>query len=125
MSRFKKGERVRVVIEGEVNTYSKGGGLYEAIYVTTGNGYECHYVLLGIAGSPKGTVSVERLDPAGWPPQVGDIWEADGREYCVQKWPLGAKVRVSSFDAPDTYWYAIELEGFKALNPVLVRRRGQ
>jgi hypothetical protein len=120
MGRFKKGERVRVVIEGSVKTYNEAGGV-EALYVTTGNGIDTHYVHLGIAGSPMGTVSVESLDPANWPPQVGDIWEAEGREWFAQS----SLSRGVVLRGEDTGYAALELDRFKGLNPVLVRRRGQ
>jgi hypothetical protein len=129
MSRFTKGQRVRVEIEGTVASYHEGGGRHEGMYVTTGNGEQCHYVRLGVAGSPKGTVSVTLLDPPDWPPQVGDIWESEGREYCVRGSNIREGVIIEPFNVanPGPRWqYANELlDDFKGLNPVLVRRRGQ
>ena len=73
-------------------------------------------------------------DPANWPPQVGDVWEADGLDWYVRQYQgrAGSMV-VEPFDKdnhPDiTYSYSDiypshgQLEDFVNLEPTLVRRR--
>jgi hypothetical protein len=112
---FTKGQRVKVELRGEIVDIH---GKSELTYVVkTGSGNVWVY--------PNTAPTITMLDPENWPPQVGDIWEADGREYYVRWNGSTKRPAVASFDNTDTYWYAEGLEGFRKLSPVLMRRRGQ
>jgi hypothetical protein len=121
MSEFKEGQRVRVEFEGVIkDTYS-----HNACAKIVDSGAEevgwYHYVYLNSPG-----VKVTLADPESWPPRVGDIWEAGGREwYTRQNMACGDEIIVGTFDRPSQDYYQRDLGDFKALNPVLVRRRGQ
>lgn len=60
-------------------------------------------------------------EPENWPPQAGDIWEADGKEWACMTTPDGSGSDML-FQVDDYKTYGPET--FKALNPTLVRRRG-
>lgn len=76
------------------------------------------------------------LDPENWPPQVGDIWEADGKEYVAHANAIDptsvvvCPIERSSSIGP---WWddkGPQADGslfgnFKALGPTLVRRRNR
>ena len=126
MTEYKRGQRVRVEVEGVIDwTLSDG-----RIRLRQPSGF-ADYVRVT---APDAKVTV--LDPPDWPPQVGDIWEADGMEYHAEEWhrdpydPVTLVLQPSSH-RPDTWAYSNDscyeknLDDFKALNPVLVRRRGQ
>lgn len=80
-----------------------------------------HYVWID-AGSPLVTVT----EPTDWEkygrPQIGDIWEAEGKEYAALSAfrPDDGNVILHGVDNVIIY----EVSEFKALNPRLVRRRG-
>lgn len=114
--KYKKGQRVKVELEGEIRNPDSYNG---CAWIVAGDGEYSHYVYLD---SSTAGVKVTLADPEDWPPQVGDIWEADGKEWFVRK-NTDSRVRVV-FVSEDNDM-RVELENFKALNPVLVRRRGQ
>jgi hypothetical protein len=77
--------------------------------------------------------AVEKLNPVDWPPQVGDIWEADGLEYCAWSCTLNKygtmepyqSIALTPFDGTDLPSYVDYrgMEDFRHLNPKLIRRR--
>jgi hypothetical protein len=84
-----------------------------------------HYIYM----HPANTTVIELAEPASWPPQVGDVWEAGGVEYYVRMVTYNNTVIVAPFEfgsnAGRSYYEAgaNEFEQFKALKPKLVRRR--
>ena len=109
MQEFKAGQRIKVEYTGIIPESGKGTDarlLFEGVYLQV---------------RPLEDIKVTLADPKDWPPQMGDIWEANGREYYVQS-SLSRKVVVRP---DDTMHAQPSLESFKALNPVLVRRRGR
>lgn len=130
MSEFRKGQRVRVTIEGTITGTNRDGTEVAAIFVSTGagDGHTGHRVYTGIAGSPHGTVKIERLEPREYPPQVGDIWAVKSDLDPVVEWfaireygDQGGVVMVSEIPGMGN----MGPDSFRHLNPVLVRRRGQ
>lgn len=121
MNEFKEGQRVKVEYEG---TVAPCGGGMDAVIKSKDAPYDDRLYLLDLAG-----IKVTLLDPPDWPPRVGDIWEAEGREYYVCGSSVKGGVIIEPFNVtnPGSKWqYADELlDDFKALNPTLVRRRGQ
>jgi hypothetical protein len=116
MQEFKEGQRVKVEFEGVIlDTYSYDGCVKLLDDGAKEDGWN-HYVYLN---SPA--VKVTLADPKDWPPQVGDIWEAEGREYFIQE----SMSRGMVIRPDDTMHTALSVEGLKRLSPVLVRRRGQ
>lgn len=112
MTEFKAGQRVRVEWEGVVERQSS-----ETILVVQAS--EGHSLFI----DPTKDIKVTLLDPPGWPPRVGDIWEADGKEWFGWKsnaGTVGLKADNGYVRGSGNGW-----SDFKALNPVLVRRRGQ
>lgn len=71
--------------------------------------------------------------PAKWPPRIGDIWEANGAEYYARENTCSVgTVVLDRFDRDEDddseVFYEVnrgELDAFKALNPRLIRRRGE
>jgi hypothetical protein len=109
---FKVGDRVRVT--GTVTeAYYEG----QWLMVKFGNGYPGSINL-----SEKG-IDLENLgpaDPADWPPQVGDIWEADGVEYYVSGSIAEPVILIREANDITS---ACNSGFLKALNPRLIRRR--
>jgi hypothetical protein len=131
MTEFKRDQRVRVTIETKVERVYGDGRI--TFYVPpAGAG---RYLTVDTVDDTLG-VTVEVMDPPNWPPQVGDVWEADGLDFYVRQYQ-GARGRIAiepfERDSRPAVRYtdsvaAVErdsLDSFKALNPVLVRRRGQ
>ena len=126
MTEFTKGQHVKVKMEFEGTLVDPAGP--KAWWVVTPN---------PDTGVPSQRLmfecEMEVLEPAGWPPQLGDVWEAEGEEYYVRKYtmstPTPMPVVVQSFDKgpaySDAYGNPRNLPEFKALNPHLVRRRGE
>ena len=110
MTEYQKGQRVRVEVEGTISAVMADGSF--AIANVPGTRFKDDGLL-----NPK--VTVTPLDPPDWPPQVGDIWEADGEEWFAA-WSMGNLVMVPAGEG-----CSFILDEFKALQPVLVRRRGQ
>src|SRR5262249_9488841 len=95
----------------------------ECMAVIDKNGYT-HYIY------PRSSADTTKITVQNWPPQVGDIWEARGQEYYIREYTLGGGgVVIEPFTVPhcadSAGWEDARLDDFKALNPVLVRRRGQ
>jgi len=115
-SNYKVGDKITVTFTGKICEM----GSHDMCAKVTDDG-ECsfnHYVYLD---SPA--VEVTRADPANWPPQVGDIWEAEGQEYYVRssrRYHDG--VFIGSYAAENDYMN-YQLDKFKELNPKLIRRR--
>ena len=68
---------------------------------------------------------VTPLDPADWPPQMGDIWEIpkgalEGYEFFIRQDGAG-----KIFATPQDLGGLWDLDALKNYYPVLVRRRGQ
>lgn len=114
MSEYKEGQRIHVEFDGTV-TGQSGSIVYVTHDTEKMGGYEFEVH----------SDSVTLLDPAGWPPQVGDIWEAEGREYYVRKNEYShLEEKRQIVMVPDAGSW-VDLDDLKGLNPVLVRRRGQ
>lgn len=118
MERFSKGERVHVEYDGTVARDADD----EFVSIRDGDGLMHCY-------KTGGSVPITAADPESWPPQTGDIWEAELPPY------RGASERHEFFIrsrhgggiivTPDDGGGNWTLELFKRYNPVLVRRRGQ
>jgi hypothetical protein len=63
---------------------------------------------------------LEYAEPYSWPPQAGDIWEADGGEWAAMKNAAGGVTMVELLHYSKS---ARVVREFMDLNPVLVRRR--
>lgn len=109
MSEFKRGQRVHVEFDGVVTAEGNTG-----VYVKPDGKY------LGVGWVPD--VTVTPLEPPSWPPQVGDIWEADGREWFAR---INLDHKNKTVMVSEIGRLHFNLDTFKALNPALVRRRGQ
>jgi hypothetical protein len=117
MTDYKVGQRVHVEFEGVITDLESKDC---CLKVETAQGFN-HYVYVDKWDGPQADTGakVTLADPENWPPQVGDIWEAAGKEYfAVVGWGIVALVPAEDGRAQD-------LKPFKTLNPVLVRRRGQ
>jgi hypothetical protein len=121
MQRFKVGQRIHVEYNGTLA--AQGDGMKATIKVDNPP-YGDRLYLVNLT-----EVKITQADPKDWPPQVGDIWEADGREWYAREHSLDdLGIVVESFDHPNgkpSHYQRGTLADFKALNPVLVRRRGQ
>lgn len=111
MSEYKYGQRVRIEWEGVVERQSS-----ETILVVQAS--EGHSLFI----DPTKDIKITLLDPPGWPPQVGDIWEADGMEWFGRESIIPGKGVVM---IPADGLEVLEAGHFRPRNPVLVRRRGQ
>jgi hypothetical protein len=114
MSEFKAGQRVKV--EYEATIQSAGS---HSLYVCRDD--RASYWI----DPAKFKVTV--LDPPDWPPQVGDIWATKDGEKPVKEWFARhnrSDSRQIVMTAEDGKVF-FDLEPFKTLNPVLVRRRGE
>src|ERR1019366_10345025 len=112
---FVKGQRVHVEFDGVIDLPCTNSA-----YVTSGN--TTRWV------SHK---DITPLDPENWPPQVGDIWEAEGTEYYVREnrsRGLLDTIVVDRFAREGRVFSESRLNGtanlntFKSLSPTLVRR---
>jgi hypothetical protein len=116
MTEYRKGQRVKVEFEGTVACVFQDGihlGVYQDGAISMGSGIS---VLIP-------ATSITLLDPPDWPPQEGDIWEAEGREYFVRaNADYDCKDRTVQVREDGRLVY--RLDDFKALNPTPVRRRG-
>ena len=111
MTEFRKGQRVRVELEGEIAAIHEGSGNIllagqPAIWLNPGS-------LL----NPKVTVTL--LEPEGWPPQRGDIWATGDDEW------FASLRRGDMILIPDGNKGSVSELALKAMNPRLVRRRGE
>ena len=115
---FRPGQRVHVEFDAEVASKQP--------YTTLVHLYSNSGALLVVNAK-----DVTPLDPENWPPQIGDIWEANGREYFARShrgndlWLVldGFETREFYSDAPGYSTSHKTLDQFKALNPTLARRR--
>lgn len=57
--------------------------------------------------------------------QVGDIWEANGREYFAYASSWGFRLTLFPVDGTGISYFHDTLDEFAELNPRLVRRRGE
>lgn len=116
---FVKGDVAHVEFDGTVvNPDNDYDGFYNMVQIKDSDGLT-HFVYLN-------SNAIVRTGPAWWPPQAGDIWEADGGEYYVRNRSInGPSFVVCPFDAgAESTSYTDGLGEFKALNPTLIRRRG-
>jgi len=123
MTEFKIGQRVKVELEGTIVGLESHDG---CIKIWSDQEY-AHYVCVDrwSGGQIDTGAKVTLTGPENWPPQVGDIWEADGGEFVARK-SLAGRDYIVCIPVDDIHGhYAMETAPFKALNPVLVRRRGQ
>lgn len=130
--KYKTGTRVRVVIDGEVEgvahnlsavmRYDSSGAGFVKVRDQYGT-YHYIWVNDGLSGS------VELTGPANWPPRIGDVWALpDGTEYFVRRHAHDSDKLVLTSDLLTNakFFYdeiCGEFETFKALGPVLVRRK--
>lgn len=113
MTDFKKGDRVRVEFEGEVNIPRNTTG---RITIATTSGWLVHLPL-----ESESAIKITLVDPQNWPPQPGDIWEGDGKEWFART----PRIETMFLVPDDQSTAAYTADEFRELNPVLVRRRGQ
>jgi hypothetical protein len=120
------GTRVSVTFEATVVRGRAEGGMTSVLNAETGR---VNYV------DPS---QVTQLDPDHWPPQVGDIWEARGREYIIRhphSVSASSRARLRA-EANDPYLIVSPLDAdaptlhgrfdeLRAASPVLIRRRAQ
>jgi hypothetical protein len=111
---FVKGQRVHVEFDGTISRQIHEYG----IEVQTADDA---YMAINVA-------YITPLEPADWPPQLGDIWEVDGEEYYARE--NRAQVRrgeivIDRFGNPADSFVQGRFDDFKSLSPTLVRRRGQ
>jgi hypothetical protein len=117
---FKHGQRVHVEFDAVIDHVHYHGRLDEPQLVEVkreGNHYTNSVRL----------EDVTLAEPKDWPPEAGDIWEADGMEYFVRESRRNSgNLSVSSVSAEGNDYFSYEIgTHFKALDPKLVRRRGQ
>ena len=118
MSELKPGQRVKIEVEGVIP--EMGGGC-DASFVTSRHPEYGTFNSGRLYVKNLSNLKVAVLDPADWPPQAGDIWAADGQEWFARK---GADADLMMI--PEDRGFAPREAGrFLALNPALVRRRGQ
>jgi hypothetical protein len=117
------GQRVKVEFEGVVHITPEGERM---VYVNAGRDNYTAWV-------PVSTVT--QLDPDHWPPQVGDIWEADGHEYMIRDARSASATTRRNVGYDKGYLLVSPLDhaaptmrgrydDLKAANPKLIRRRG-
>lgn len=109
MGEFKAGQRVKVEYEGTVVVVHHEPKL--AYVIQRGGRNAWMY--------PEHS-TITLLDPADWPPQVGDIWEANGQEWFACRRHDDGALLIKPDDGGGMW----DTKTFKSLNPVLVRRRG-
>lgn len=114
MTKFTKGQRVKVEYEAKVWLSDLDG----VLELRTDD--DMFYY---INWRTEPSVTITPLGLADWPPQVGDIWEAGGKEWFARKDEYAPTGRELLMVAEIGTW--LEVDEVKALNPVLVRRRGQ
>lgn len=115
MEKFVKGQRVKATITGEIYRV-EGDGIYIQ------NNHTRLYL-----NPDYDTWDVEVLEPVNWPPEPGDVWEANGYDYVVFKHGSLNSVQVERSDGVDVFnssWKSKTFNSFKALNPILVYRKG-
>lgn len=119
--KYKPGQRVHVEYDGVIDNDPAGG----RVVVRDSIGDRHFYI-------PDDVVTITPAEPANWPPQVGDVWEADGQDWYVRRYygTSGTYV-IESFDGRNhgNYFtdspYGGSVDEFKERNPVLTRRRGE
>ena len=104
---FVKGQRVHVEFDGRVSNVRDE-------YCVTVKTDDAAYMVINVT-------YITPLDPANWPPQVGDIWEVEGEEYYVRENRRG-EIVIDRFTNLASSFVQGRLD-FKSLSPTLVRRR--
>jgi hypothetical protein len=120
----KTGDRVHIEFDGTlksdciiVNDPRPGGEGDVAVYQVNDDNENCiHYIYLD-AGIYR------KADPKDWPPETGDVWEAEGHEYFARPNTVCRGEFSLIGDHGDGFYGKAEVEKFKALSPRLVRRR--
>jgi hypothetical protein len=116
MTEYKAGQRVKVEFEAKIESVDD-----RTIQVSTDDNYFYYF-------SPRiePAIRITPVAPASWPPQVGDIWGVGGEEYYVREEVESySRIVIAAFSGGKDYFWSTCLDDFKALNPALVRRRGQ
>ena len=121
MTELTKGQRVHVEFDGVI-TSRDGIFVYD---VRSHDG----------ADMAINSAYITPLDPGNWPPQVGDIWEADGEEFIAEanasEHAYVVIEPINRFSDVGPFWERMggangpTLDSFKSLSPTLIRRRGQ
>lgn len=111
MSEFKAGDLVSVTYKGRIHYFNKTKSEYWVIP----EGISFSNLVLAD--------SITRLDPDNWPPQLGDIWEAEGEEYVAIDSSLDESPVLFNVDNYGSDYHIRTHEAFKKKNPILVRRR--
>jgi hypothetical protein len=104
---------------------------FDAAYQCQGdNFYQEGYVELRTENPPSTTIlnknrlKITRRDPENWPPQAGDVWEADGEVWFVRNHSGGWQIVPAVYNGTAYYGKSEGIARFKALNPVLKYRPG-
>lgn len=122
--RFTHGQRVRVEYTGTVERLNSFNG--ELVYVVP-DGHDVT-AFAHVSG-------VSAVNPAHWPPKVGDIWEAGGYEYMIRDARSASSTTRRSVGYDKGYLLVSPLDELApslrgrldellAANPKLLRRRG-
>jgi hypothetical protein len=114
---FREGDKVEITIRGTVR--EKTAEHWYTNRIQDERGYN-HFVLLSNADT-NGSLTVTRVI-SDWPPQLGDIWESEGKEYAAL-WANRAEEHNVTLHAVDkvVVYEADEFREFPGLR--LVRRR--
>jgi hypothetical protein len=70
------------------------------------------------------TSAITLVSPVGWPPETGDMWEADGKLFAALISATSGGLTLRAVDGSTPYVFLGNLEGFKALRPVIKYRKG-
>jgi hypothetical protein len=128
MTEYKKGQKIRVSFETTVDRAESRptppGGHGFNFYTPGGT-----YIFVSPDQESFDKYTIEILDPENWPPQIGDVWEAEGADYYAKAYGY-KNIHIGRFDnktggfsdSPD---WARTIDKFKELSPVLVRRRSE
>jgi hypothetical protein len=118
---FKKGDRVKITLTDltVTTTGTAANGHRMEVQDPEGRYYSI------TTGQPN--AEIERLPPEGWPPREGDIWRTGDVEFVVLRQYAGdiyiKRIASTKILAESVYDSHCGFKAFKALNPVLARRR--
>jgi hypothetical protein len=118
MTEFRVGQRVKVsaVFEGELRCIN-GDGTVDVLPDSQAGEYLGRDVEYSIQSE-----FVTLADPENWPPQLGDIWAVGDKEWFARYSAL-TPVYLEAADPYQKCYAEYSFDQFKALNPVLVRRK--
>lgn len=111
---LKYGDRVKFSGEGAVvDTHA-----HAATIKVMDNSGAVHFIY------PSGTATIEKGNPANWPPQVGDIWDVGGTEYFARAHSYSKDRVVLVSASGGSVFHDNEYEGYVLpKSPALIRRR--